>query len=383
MVSDHHWVENNVAAVEHISPKRGDKLTLLSDRHSFGYFTDISNDDWRHFYQQPIQRQQHQQQHAVLVAPNGSYWKQQRKNSNGKKINGDILDAQWLYYNYNPIFVCPHARKIGDPGGKWMCDPERFYQALLRRLKDDDGGAEAPHRLPCLIYSVGSKGNFRWEDDMIDFVLQGRIDLCEIHIFDPFPLSQYYKDPQVLQQVQARLLHRNMYYHAWGWIGTNTTRPARGNKSNFKTLPETRHLLGHDDEGLLMLDILKLDCEGCEWETSFDWLYSDSIHIRHLLLESHSLPWSDQIRRTAYYGPFPVLDIVHGFFERLLRVPPPLIPPTSSLEAQLLAQQESIFQGDNDDGAFVLYSKEVNTHRGEGRCVEWSFLRLQRDFFTK
>jgi len=29
---------------------------------------------------------------------------------------------------------------------------------------------------------------------------------------------------------------------------------------------------------------------------------------------------------------------------------------------------------------FVLYSKEVNSHKGLGRSVEWSFLRMSPDF---
>jgi Methyltransferase domain len=374
-------------------------MLSLSSNHSLGYFTDISNDDWRRFYQQPIvQRHQHKQNDAVLAAaPKASHWKQQRKASHGK-MNGDVLDAQWLFEHYNPVFVCPHARKIGNPGGKWMCDPERFYQTVLLRqqrlqreerkvsyLSQEQPNSSHHHsrrrRLPCLVYSVGSHGNFRWEDDLIDVVLQGRTDLCEIHIFDPFPLSHYYQDEE-LQRVQRHLAHRNMHYHAWGWIGTNTThhRPAaRLNKKavNFKTLPETRRLLGHDS-GLLTFDILKMDCEGCEWETSFDWLNNDDdgIHIRHLLLETHSLPWSDQIRRTAYYGPFPAMNVVHDFFERLLRVSPSRAHKDHH-ESSVLKKMR------NEDGAFVLYSKEVNTHRGEGRCVEWSFLRLRRDFFVE
>jgi Methyltransferase domain len=406
--SDHQWIETKVMAAavaghtrRDRSSQHGDDILLLSYNHSFGYFTDISNNEWRLFYQQPLQRQQHQQQRLPVLAPNASHWKQQRKSSHGK-MNGDVLDAQWLYHHYNPVFVCPHARKLGDPGGKWMCDPERFYQTVLRRrrlqkeeeeearnvlsLSSQQSNSSSLHypprrRLSCLVYSVGSHGNFRWENDLIDSVLQGRTDLCEIHIFDPFPLSHYYsKENEELQRVQHHLLRRNMHYHAWGWIGTNTTRSARlKNTDNFKTLPETRRLLGHDQ--LLTLDILKMDCEGCEWETSFDWLYNDDIHIRHFLLETHSLPWSDQIRRSAYYGPFPAMNVVHDFFERLLRVVPS--PASPSLPPQTNHHEPSIIEKNrDDDGAFVLYSKEVNTHRGEGRCVEWSFLRLQRDFFS-
>jgi hypothetical protein len=75
--------------------------------------------------------------------------------------------AYLLYFNVDPLFTCPHTRRIGGRGDGPKCDPHR-----LRRLND------------CLVYSIGSAGNFMFEDGLNDIV---RNKHCEIHVFDPEP----------------------------------------------------------------------------------------------------------------------------------------------------------------------------------------------------
>jgi len=79
---------------------------------------------------------------------------------NMMKINHRIFFST----NWEPNFHCSYSHRVGKmgDGGKWVCDPFR--------LKD---------RPDCLIYSVGSYGEFSFEID-----LKQILPHCEIHTFD-------------------------------------------------------------------------------------------------------------------------------------------------------------------------------------------------------
>ena len=89
----------------------------------------------------------------------------------GEDPKNDNSIALWMFDNVDPMFTCPHARRVGGRGDgpKWVCDPHR-----LRKMPD------------CLVYSVGSAGNYIFEDGLYDIVGTKN---CEIHVFDPN--SQY------------------------------------------------------------------------------------------------------------------------------------------------------------------------------------------------
>lgn len=66
------------------------------------------------------------------------------------------------------------------------------------------------------------------------------------------------------------------------------------------------------------------------------------------MIETHELPLPQKAKRSDF-GVLPIMN-TSDFFD---------------------AFQEN---------GFVLFSKEVNSQRGFGRSVEWSFLKLRRDF---
>jgi hypothetical protein len=99
----------------------------------------------------------------------------------------------------------------------------------------------------------------------------------------------------------------------------------------FKTLQETVQELGHEGR---RIDIFKIDCEGCEWKTYRDWVMGD-VDLRQIFLEVHNHP-----------------SIANKLFE------------------DLHAQNS------------VIFHKEPNIQWGGGNCVEFSFLRLHKDFFV-
>merc|ERR1719343_1710954 len=102
-----------------------------------------------------------------------------------------MTGPQWWQLHYEPSFHCSFSERLGSAGegGKWVCDPYRIADA-----------ARAGE--PCLVYSVGSRGEFSFEK-----AVQERISSnCEVHIFDPQPATSYAKGQEVPS---------TMTYHTW------------------------------------------------------------------------------------------------------------------------------------------------------------------------
>jgi hypothetical protein len=87
--------------------------------------------------------------------------------------------------------------------------------------------------------------------------------------------------------------------------------------------------LGH---GGRTIDIFKIDCEGCEWETYESW-FGEGVDIRQIQVELHGIRQS-----------------THTFFKRLF------------------------------DLGYVVFHKEPNTLGCGGDCIEYSFLKLTPQF---
>jgi hypothetical protein len=77
-----------------------------------------------------------------------------------------------------------------------------------------------------------------------------------------------------------------------------------------------------------------------------DWINTD---IRQILIETHELPRVDKPTVTSY-GTLPAMR-ASDYFDAFKQA------------------------------GFVLFNKEVNSAWGEGKCVEWSYLKLHADFF--
>lgn len=131
--------------------------------------------------------------------------------------------------------------RIGKRGDDpmWVCDPHRL-------VKKPD----------CLIYSVGSEGNYEWEDGLLQ--LLGTNNHCEIHVFDPGDYDR--PGDQVLWNIQ---------YHKWGLKSSYdqdyneylAASAGRGKGPKMYTFQEIVEELGHGDR---KIDILKMNCEKCE-----------------------------------------------------------------------------------------------------------------------
>lgn len=275
-------------------------MNQLAYHHSYGFFDDISDTDWKLYYQAPALAARHYR------------WAYDHDSK------ADTAAASWIYFNWDPYFQCPHLRKIGGlgSGSKWTCDVERIRKVVERRRAADP--SQQPHC--CLIYSIGSHGNYQWEDGLHDVL--GNI--CEIHIFDPGSFDR------------PHMSHKNMVFHQWGLGSSYSTAwmQRREGKGIYLSFQEIRQRLGHENR---TIDLFKIDCENCEWHSYKDWIDAD---LRQIMIETHELPVADKEKRTALG----------------------ILPAVVASE---------VFDTFKQNG-FVLFSKEVNTHRGLGRSCRWS-----------
>jgi len=141
-------------------------------------------------------------------------------------------------------------RKIGGlgDGPKWICDVDRIGKvAKLRQQQRTRNQVSSSQGSECLVYSIGSNGDFKFENAIIDTL--GPI--CEVHIFDPGNFAK------------AGLAEKNIFYHQWGL--NSSYYPYKFKKEGdweLLTFQETQKKLGHENR---TIDIFKIDCEGCEW----------------------------------------------------------------------------------------------------------------------
>jgi hypothetical protein len=173
------------------------------------------------------------------------------------------MDQQGKHFfarNWEPSYSCTTRLRMGCPGdgGKWICDPH------VHLLRDD-----------CVVYSFGSNDEFSFEKDIHDFNPR-----CSIHTFDPTVPHPVNKPPFV---------HYNN-------AGLGTTDASNASLGSYFTLAEIMSRLGHDH-----VDVLKLDCEGCERD--YWTLDVPEGVVRQLQVEVHWLDRRDTPERMhAFFG---------------------------------------------------------------------------------
>ncbi|KAL3921535.1 MAG: hypothetical protein SGARI_006659, partial [Bacillariaceae sp.] len=245
----------------------------MAKKESLGFFDDISDHEW-----------------AMLKRKvQDTYPNTLSKKHPNELRDKEILAKDFFQGYFEPDFSCRHERRIGrnGDGGKWVCDPHRLQNKS------------------CLVYSIGSNGDTSFEQAVLDEIGPH----CEIHTFDPGDFG-------------AAVNKTGAIYHPWG-LGKETmmTIPnasaplpplaANVNITNlsprqqeiqrrqrkmyrlqhrlrqpqqFKTLRDMVRELGHDGR---TIDIFKIDCEGCEWETYEQW-FQAGVQTRQILIEIHA-----------------------------------------------------------------------------------------------
>mmetsp|Transcript_15861 Transcript_15861/g.24023 ORF Transcript_15861/g.24023 Transcript_15861/m.24023 type:complete len:329 (+) Transcript_15861:138-1124(+) len=207
----------------------------LAKRQSLGFFNDITSTDWKRL-----------QKKVLKMAPNFCDWMMAEKKF-----------SNFFQCHYEPDFVCQHEQRIGmqGDGGKWICDPHRIAE------KVEEGGS-------CLVYSVGSHNDFSFEQGIHKDIHKD----CDVHTFDFGDFAD-----------GAKKAGGKILYHQWG-LGVDTT-DGKGNV--FKSMSTTLEELGHQNK---VIDIFKIDCEECEWDTAVSWFEAATKHnvlIRQIQVELH------------------------------------------------------------------------------------------------
>lgn len=202
---------------------------------------------------------------------------------------------------YEPDFVCQHERRIGrlGDGGKWVCDPHRIA------VQDE-----------CLVYSVGSHNDFSFEEAVIRDIGQH----CEIHTFDLIDYAEGAID--VGDRFYEGVNKPAVNFHQ---VGIGSDKPPK-----FKSLQTIVSELGHEGR---TIDIFKIDCEGCEWETFASW-FDANVMLRQIQVEVHGA----DVQKTPQ------------FFDRLY------------------------------EENYVITHKEPNIAYGGGYALEFAFLKLAPGF---
>lgn len=213
-------------------------------------------------------------------------------------------DSPYLFFqdNYEPTFSCRFEQRLGinGDGGKWICDVYRLKQTPS-----------------CLIYSLGSNGEFSFENET-----KRTLPHCDIHTFDM-------RD-----------------FNCTKMCTFHKMKIADGVLPGTKNLRMVMSELNHSGREL---DILKIDVEGSEYEFFEDLLHTDyhlSENIRQILVEFHFGRVIKKVNNITTYE-YPKL---HRLFE--------------------------LFHQNH----FVIFHKEVNLFNPY-HAFEFSFIRLNRRFF--
>ena len=273
----------------------------LAYEESFGFFDDISSVEWERLRSITLARVNNADPYNPMAMANHP--------------------AAFYQNNWDPDFSCRHDTKVGvGDGGKWVCDPHRIVAQSSKRMEQYKAVKRTNASVGCLVYSVGSNGDFHFEEGVHDILGPG---VCEIHTFDFTDFAH---------QVPTG---KGIIFHHWGFKPSYNETKQTGSggfgqvnaEGTFKTLQETIKELGHKD---CPIDIFKIDCEGCEWGTYKDWLETD---IRQILVEVHHVP-----------------EVAHEFFSNL------------------------------QHAGYVTFHKEPNIQFSGGACVEYAMLKLSQDF---
>eukprot|EP00986_Skeletonema_menzelii_P004745 scaffold1658_cov160-Skeletonema_menzelii.AAC.5 len=206
--------------------------------------------------------------------------------------------------------------------------PHRIKRLAAERKAKD------PNHPGCVIYSIGSNGDFSFEKGMEEVLGPGT---CEYHIFDMGDLD--FEEKMKLQNISRA------YYHPWGLEkqGEENLEPG----AEFYGMKDTVKLLGH--EILDVIDVFKIDCEKCEWRIYRDWLLSGLPSLQQIQVEIHS----GDLQKMSHSD-----NHDHDIT--------PEIPFFDFLE----------------ESGYVRFHKEPNIQYNDGSCQEYAFLKLDKEFFA-
>ena len=178
-------------------------------------------------------------------------------------------NGRHAYDFFEPEAICFSDERFGTrqrynahgDGPKFVCGVDLLHQ----KSKTAEG---------CLVYSVGSRNDVTFEQAVS--LHMG----CETHTFDPTLREAFVGDEYAT-------------FHPWG-IGEDGEPDDFGKfKWIGKGIETIMRELGHLDR---TLDILKIDCEGCEYDAMpplFEAMAAGRIKVNQILIELHGKDFED------------------------------------------------------------------------------------------
>lgn len=204
----------------------------------------------------------------------------------------------WHNFNFQPSLRCANDKRMGAwaDGGKYVCDPDRF---LIPEA--------------CVVLSIGSNNQWDFETSFTPYQ-------CRTYTFDHTLDHTVGKPP-------------NVQYFKFGLGFKNDSSVP------LLSLPEIIEMINETS-----IDVLKIDCEGCEFAQLTNMLTRSILknNVTQLLVEFH-----------------------HKIFGKEISLQESL----QSLEAAASALHE--------DG-FRVFSKEPNTAYSGGKTCEYSLINKDR-----
>jgi hypothetical protein len=175
----------------------------------------------------------------------------------GDVLSFDIYEPEATCFSEERFGTDVRYHAFGD-GPKFICGVDSIaHQTALQGKK-------------CLVYSVGSDNVFHFEIAVNSFMHAS----CEVHTFDP-TLEKPFEGGDYAT------------FHPWGLGEDGVEAKFRGKKWSGKSFETIIKELGHQDR---TIDVIKIDCEGCEWKTMpplFELISSGKVKVNQVLIELH------------------------------------------------------------------------------------------------
>jgi hypothetical protein len=238
---------------------------------------------------------------------NNNDWNRRKELFYLQHNRNQFQDTAYMFFqdNYEPTFSCRFEQRLGinGDGGKWICDPYRLKQAES-----------------CLIYSLGSNGEFSFENETNRYLPN-----CDIHTFD----MKNFNCSDICTFHQVKI--------GDGLNGTKTLRMIMSD-------------LNHTGR---YLEILKIDVEGSEYEF-FDDLFNKtdqlSDNIRQILVEIHLSKIIRKINNDTVYDFYKIHRLFQLFHDQhfvIFHKEVNLYNPHNAFEFSLVRLNEKFFRINN------------------------------------
>jgi hypothetical protein len=170
----------------------------------------------------------------------------------GGPDNRKVFDPRKALYDlFEPEANCLSEERFGDERFASFGDGPKFVCGI-----DFIAEKRKAENTTCLVYSVGSNNDISFETSVSKYLG------CEIHTFDPTVRKEEFVGAHVAS------------FHDWG-LGEDGRKVhfGRGSGSGSFTSMSLKSMTKQLNHTGRKIDLLKIDCEGCEWQALPDIFY--------------------------------------------------------------------------------------------------------------